>query len=49
MKESYSEGVASHTGPESCGVVREGDFEALTGVRTGRVSSRERHFLVPTL
>ena len=45
MKVSYGEGVVTHTGPESCGVVREGDFEALTGVRTGRVSSRERHFL----
>jgi hypothetical protein len=45
MKESYGEGVATHTGPESCGVVREGSVEALTGVRAGRVLSRERHFL----
>jgi RNA-directed DNA polymerase len=38
MKESYGEGVATHTGPESCAVVR----EALTGVRAGQVCSRER-------
>jgi hypothetical protein len=41
MKESCSEGLASHTGPESCSGVREVAGEALTGVRTGRVSSRE--------
>src|SRR5216684_7934469 len=38
MKESYGEGLAAHTGPESCAAVR----EALTGVRAGRVFSRER-------
>jgi hypothetical protein len=37
MEESYGEGIASHTGPESCAAVR----EALTGVRAGRVFSRE--------
>jgi len=42
MKESYVEGVASHNGPESCDVAREGIVEALTGVRAGRVFSRER-------
>ena len=42
MKESYGEGVASHTGPESCVAVREGGREALTGERAGRVFSRER-------
>ncbi len=42
MKESYGEGVASHTGPESCVAVREGDSEALTGEQAGRVLSRER-------
>jgi hypothetical protein len=31
MKESYGEGLATHTGPESCGAAREGDAEALTG------------------
>ncbi len=45
MKVSYGEGVATHAGPESCGVVREGSVEALTGVRAGRVLSRERTFL----
>jgi len=44
MKESYVEGLAAHNGPESCGVAREGIVEALTGVRTGRVFSRERTF-----
>ena len=45
MRVSYGEGVASHTGPESCVVVREGRREALTGVRAGRVLSRERGFV----
>ena len=43
MKESYGKGVATHTGPESCAGVREDAGEALTGVRAGRVSSREIH------
>ena len=42
MKESYVEGLAAHSGPESCGAVRKGRGEALTGVRAGRVLSRER-------
>ena len=41
MKESYIEDLASHGGPESCAVVREGAGEALTGVRAGSVLSRE--------
>ena len=41
MKESYGEGLATHAGPESCGATREGGVEALTGVHTGRVFSRE--------
>jgi hypothetical protein len=45
MKESYGEGLATHTGPESCGAVRKGVAEALTGVRAGRVFSRERNLL----
>ena len=45
MKESYGEGVATHTGPESCGAARKGGVEALTGVRAGRVLSRESRFL----
>ena len=43
MKESYGKGVAAHIGPESCVVARKGRGEALTGVRAGRVFSRERH------
>jgi len=42
MRESYTEGLATHIGPESCGAVREDSVEALTGVRAGRVFSRER-------
>ena len=38
MRESYGEGRATHTGPESCAAVR----EALTGGRAGRAFSRER-------
>lgn len=41
MKVLSSEGGASHTGPESCVVVREGRGEALTGEGAGRVFSRE--------
>lgn len=43
MKESYGEGVAIRTGPESCAVGRKSVGEALTGERAGRVSSREKH------
>ncbi len=43
MRESYVEGLAAHSGPESCVVAREGSGEALTGVRAGRVLSRERN------
>ncbi len=39
MRESYGEGVASRTGPESCAAVREGVGEALTGVLAGQVLS----------
>ena len=45
MKESYGEGLATHTGPESCGAAREGGDEAWTGERMGRVFSRVRTFL----
>jgi len=45
MKELYSERLATHTGPESCEVLRKGGLEALTGVRAGRVLSRESNFL----
>ena len=39
MKVRYGEGLAIHTGPESCACIREGAGEALTGARTGGVSS----------
>ena len=45
MKESYGEGLATHTAPESCGTVRKDDAEALTGARAGQVFSRESPFL----
>ena len=45
MKESYGEGLATHTDPESCGAVRKDRVEALTGARAGRVSSCERKLL----
>jgi hypothetical protein len=41
MKVSYSEGVAIHTGSESCTFARECEGEALTGVRAGQPLSRE--------
>ena len=43
MKETYIEGVASHDGPESCIGAREGDGEALTGVRAGRDMEPRNH------
>ena len=45
MKESYGEGIATHTDPESCGAACKGGVEALTGARAGRVLSRESNFL----
>ena len=45
MKVSYGEGLANHTGSESCGAAREGGVEALTGEGAGRLFSRERTFL----
>jgi len=41
MREPYDEGLANHIGPESCGGASNGAAEALTGVRTGQVLSRE--------
>ena len=50
MKESHSEGVANHTGLESCGETREGLAEALTGEDTGRaIEPRNFYFGKPTL
>lgn len=42
MEESYGEGPATHTGPESCAVDREVEGEALTGVRAGWVCNSEK-------
>ena len=41
MKESYGEGPASHTGPESCVGRREAAGEALTGVHVDQPLSSE--------
>jgi RNA-directed DNA polymerase len=41
MKESHIEGLANHNGPESGACDRKVTGEAMTGVRTGRVLSRE--------
>jgi len=43
MRVSYGEGVATHTGPESCVGAGNRVGEALTGERAGRVLSREIH------
>ena len=45
MKKSYECEIATHIGPESCGVTRKGGVEALTGERAGRVFSRVRNLL----
>jgi len=45
----YDEDVASHIGPESCAVAREGLGEALTGECAGQTLSREKSLIrVPT-
>ena len=43
MEEPYTEGLASHGGPESCVGRPEAAGEALTGVRIGWVWSHEIH------
>jgi hypothetical protein len=44
MKEPYGEGLASHTGSESCAWnSRKAAREALTGAQVGRVLSREMY------
>ncbi len=42
MRVRYVEGLAIHSGPESCAVIREGGSEALTGEHIGQLLSRER-------
>ena len=51
MQESYGEGVAIHTGPESCVAARKGGCEALTGERDrpGIQPRKSDHFGTPTL
>ncbi|GAB2188316.1 hypothetical protein LAB1_56270 [Roseibium sp. LAB1] len=50
VKVHYIEGVATHSGPESCGYDREVMREALTGGSAGQPLSRENSFSwVPTL
>ena len=46
MQVHYGEGVANHTGPESCAARREACGEALTGVRAGQPLSRETRFIL---
>ena len=49
MQVPCSEGIANHTGPESCAAYREVRREALTGVHAGQTLSRERNSIrVPT-
>ena len=43
MKVPYGEGVASHTGPESCVDARKGMGEALIGEVRAGLLSRERY------
>jgi RNA-directed DNA polymerase len=43
MRVSYGEGLAAHTGPESCTGAGNRSREALTGERAGWVLSREIH------
>jgi len=45
VKVRYVEGLAIHSGPESCAGAREGVSEALTGVRTGQPLSRDRKMI----
>jgi len=47
MKEPHDEGIANRIGPESCGAVRKGRGEALTGVHAGQPLSREKEVLAP--
>ena len=42
MQVRCTEGLANHSGPESCAGIREGVSEALTGERAGQPLSRER-------
>jgi RNA-directed DNA polymerase len=48
MKVLYIEGVATHSGPESCVAGREGGGEALTGESAGRAIEPIMAIEVPT-
>ena len=41
MQRDSNEGIANHTGPESCALYREMQGEALTGESVGQPLSRE--------
>jgi hypothetical protein len=43
MKEPYNEVLTKHIGPESCIYASNDVYDALTGVRTGQVWSRENY------
>jgi hypothetical protein len=43
MKVPYGEGIAGHTGPESCVYIRKDISEALTGEVRAGLLSRERY------
>ena len=45
MKESYREGTANHSDPESCVRRRKKPGEALTGAQAGWVWSSEKRFV----
>ena len=45
MKESDTEGIANHSGPESCVRISNGVCEALTGVHAGWVLSPEKRLI----
>jgi hypothetical protein len=45
VKVHYSEGVATHTGPKPCVVIREDGSEASAGERAGQPLNRERKLL----
>ena len=45
MQVHYSEGIATHTDPEPCVGIREGDGEASAGERIGQPLSSERNVI----
>ncbi len=46
MKESNNEDLASRIGPESCGCIREGASEALTGEAAGRAIEPRNRIII---